>query len=72
MLGVDASRHLISFFEPLLAELNVTCSRDLRKLRSNAPVTIAGVAYLAASGLSLGRLAGPPSGDEPSGSSLPS
>lgn len=36
------------------------------------PVTLAGVAYLAASGLSLGRLAGAPSGEAPSGSSLPS
>src|SRR5436190_943244 len=29
VLGMDASRHIISFFEPLLAELGVTRSQDL-------------------------------------------
>jgi len=43
VLGLDASRHIISFFEPLLADLHVTRSRDLRKLRANTPVMVAGV-----------------------------
>ena len=29
VLGLDASRHLVSFFEPLLADLGVVRSRDL-------------------------------------------
>jgi len=43
VVEMDASRHLISFYEPLLAELGVTRSRDLWTLRSDALVTVAGV-----------------------------
>jgi error-prone DNA polymerase len=43
VLGLDASRHIISFFEPLLADLGVTRSRDLYKMRANTPVVVAGV-----------------------------
>ncbi len=43
MLGVDASRHLVSFFEPLLADLGVVRAADLWKQRSGAEVVVAGV-----------------------------
>jgi error-prone DNA polymerase len=43
VLEVDASRHLISFYEPLLAELGVTRSKDLNRCRSGQWVTVAGV-----------------------------
>lgn len=43
VLGLDASRHIVSFFEPLLADLGVARSRDLHKMRANAPVIVAGV-----------------------------
>ena len=43
VLGLDASRHIISFFEPLLADLHVTRSRDLHEMRANTPVMVAGV-----------------------------
>jgi error-prone DNA polymerase len=43
VLGIDASRHVISFFGPQLAELGVTSSADLRKLRAGDRVTVAGV-----------------------------
>src|SRR5437867_3763368 len=36
VLGLDASRHLVSFFEPLLADLGVTRARDLHKERGDA------------------------------------
>lgn len=42
-MGLDASRHLVSFFEPLLADLGVVRSRDLWRLRSDAWVMVAGV-----------------------------
>ncbi len=43
VMGLDASRHLVSFFEPLLADLGVVRSRDLWRLRSDAWVMVAGV-----------------------------
>jgi error-prone DNA polymerase len=43
VLGLDASRHLITFFEPLLADLDVTRAARLRKCRSEARVMVAGV-----------------------------
>ena len=43
VLEVDASCHLMSFYEPLLAELGVTRATDLHRLRSDAWVTVAGV-----------------------------
>ncbi|MGQ0668592.1 MAG: DNA polymerase III subunit alpha [Actinomycetota bacterium] len=43
VLGVDASRHLVSFFEPLLADLGVVRARDLHKLRTETWVMVAGV-----------------------------
>ncbi|MGH2740707.1 MAG: DNA polymerase III subunit alpha [Actinomycetota bacterium] len=43
VLGVDASRHLISFYEPLLADLGAVRSRDLSRHRGGERVTVAGV-----------------------------
>ena len=43
VLGIDASRHVISFFGSQMAELGVTRSADLRKLRAGDRVTVAGV-----------------------------
>ncbi len=43
VLGLDASRHLVTFFEPLLADLGVTRARDLHKERGDAMVVVAGV-----------------------------
>src|SRR5581483_9695103 len=43
VLGLDASRHLISFFEPLLADLGVVRARDLPRHRSVEWVMVAGV-----------------------------
>ncbi len=43
VLGLDASRHLISFFEPLLADLGVVRARDLHRHRSGERVMVAGV-----------------------------
>jgi error-prone DNA polymerase len=43
VLGLDASRHLVSFFEPLLADLDVTRSVDLHRCRSDRRVMVAGV-----------------------------
>ena len=43
VLGVDASRHLVSFFEPLLADLGVTRARDLRRRRGGERILVAGV-----------------------------
>ncbi|HEU4831480.1 MAG TPA: OB-fold nucleic acid binding domain-containing protein, partial [Actinomycetota bacterium] len=43
VLGLDASRHLVSFFEPLLADLGVVRSRDLHLCRSDERVMVAGV-----------------------------
>ncbi|HJS25929.1 MAG TPA: DNA polymerase III subunit alpha, partial [Actinomycetota bacterium] len=43
VLGLDASRHLVTFFEPLLSDLGVTRSKDLRRYRSDRRVMVAGV-----------------------------
>jgi error-prone DNA polymerase len=43
VLGLDASRHLVTFFEPLLADLDVTRARDLHRCRSDRRVMVAGV-----------------------------
>jgi len=43
VMGLDASRHLISFYEPLMADLGVTRSRDLSKRRGDSWVMVAGV-----------------------------
>jgi error-prone DNA polymerase len=43
VLGLDASRHVVSFFQPLLADLGVTRARDLHKERGDAMVVVAGV-----------------------------
>ncbi len=43
VLGVDATRHIVSFFEPLLEDLGVVRSRDLWRLRSDTWVMVAGV-----------------------------
>lgn len=43
VIGLDASRHLVSFFEPLLAELGVVRARDLWRQRAGARVMVAGV-----------------------------
>jgi error-prone DNA polymerase len=43
VLGMDASRHIVSFFEPLLADLGVTRTRDLRRVRGGTRVMVAGV-----------------------------
>ncbi|HEY7661415.1 MAG TPA: DNA polymerase III subunit alpha [Actinomycetota bacterium] len=43
VLGLDASRHLVSFYEPLLADLGVTRSKALRRCRSDERVMVVGV-----------------------------
>ena len=43
VVEMDVSRHLVSFYEPVLEALGVTRSRDLWRLRSNQPVVVAGV-----------------------------
>jgi error-prone DNA polymerase len=43
VLGLDASRHIVSFFEPLLADLGVTRTKDLADLRGGTKVMVAGV-----------------------------
>jgi error-prone DNA polymerase len=43
VLGLDASRHIVSFFEPLMEDLGVTRARDLRKVRTDEWVMVAGV-----------------------------
>ncbi len=43
VLGVDASRHLVSFFEPLLRDLGVVRANELYRQRGGAWVTVAGV-----------------------------
>jgi error-prone DNA polymerase len=43
VLGLDASRHLVTFFEPLLADLGVTRAKDLHRERADALVTVSGV-----------------------------
>jgi error-prone DNA polymerase len=41
--GLDASRHVLSFYEPLLMDLGVVRSPDLRRHRSGEWVMVAGV-----------------------------
>jgi error-prone DNA polymerase len=43
VLGIDATRHLVSFYEPLLADLGVTRSADLARRRQDEWVMVAGV-----------------------------
>jgi error-prone DNA polymerase len=43
VLGMDASRHIVSFFGPLLADLGVTRTKDLGSLRGGTKVMVAGV-----------------------------
>ena len=41
--GIDARRHIMSLYEPLLAELGCTPGRALAKMRNNSDVWVAGV-----------------------------
>ncbi len=43
VLGLDATRHLVSFFEPLLRDLGVTRAADLSSERHGERVMVAGV-----------------------------
>ena len=43
VFGMDATHHLVSFFEPLLRDLGVTRAADLRRRRQGEWVMIAGV-----------------------------
>jgi error-prone DNA polymerase len=43
VLGLDATRHLVSFFEPLLADLGVTRAKDLPSKRQGEWLMVAGV-----------------------------
>jgi error-prone DNA polymerase len=43
VLGLDATRHIVSFFEPLFADLGVTRASDLRRTRGGSKVIVAGV-----------------------------
>jgi error-prone DNA polymerase len=43
VLGLDASRHIVSFFEPLLADLGVTRTKDLHRHRGGERLMVAGV-----------------------------
>ena len=43
VIGMDASRHLVSFFEPLLEDLHVVRSKDLFRCRGGERVMVAGV-----------------------------
>jgi len=43
VIGVDASRHLLSFYRPVLDDLGVTCARDLSSLRGDTWVMVAGI-----------------------------
>ncbi|HJP65184.1 MAG TPA: DNA polymerase III subunit alpha [Actinomycetota bacterium] len=43
VVGVDASRHLLSFYRPVLDDLGVTYARDLTSLRGDAWVMVAGI-----------------------------
>jgi error-prone DNA polymerase len=43
VMGLDATRHIVSFFEPLLADLGVTRAGDLRRTRGGSKVIVAGV-----------------------------
>ena len=43
MLGLDATRHIVSFFEPLLADLGVTRARTCDRSGAGRKVMVAGV-----------------------------
>jgi error-prone DNA polymerase len=43
ILGLDATRHLVDFYLPLLHELGVTFSADLLRARSRSELLVAGV-----------------------------
>jgi error-prone DNA polymerase len=43
VLGLDVTRHLVRFFEPLLRDLCVTRAEDLHRCRQDAWVMVAGV-----------------------------
>jgi error-prone DNA polymerase len=43
VLGLDASRHVIDFYEPFLAAIGATRAPDLVRCRSSAEVLVAGV-----------------------------
>jgi error-prone DNA polymerase len=43
VLGLDATRHIVTFFEPLLADLGVTRTKDLHACRGGQKVMVAGV-----------------------------
>ncbi len=43
VLGLDASRHVVDFYEPFFAAIGMTRSRDLLGCRSKAEVLVAGV-----------------------------
>ena len=43
VFGMDASRHLVSFYEPLLRDLGVTRAADLHRKRQGTWVMVAGV-----------------------------
>ena len=43
VLGLDVTRHLVSFYEPLLADLGVIRARDLHRCRAGQRVMVAGV-----------------------------
>ena len=43
ILGLDASRHVVEFYDPFLDAVGVTRSRDLLTVRSRSEVLIAGV-----------------------------
>jgi len=43
VLGLDASRHVVDFYTPLLEALGVTRSRDLLRRRNSAEILVAGV-----------------------------
>jgi len=43
VLGLDATRHIVSFFEGTLADLGVTRTKDLGKQRGGTHVMVAGV-----------------------------
>jgi error-prone DNA polymerase len=43
VVGMDASRHVLSFYEPLLQQLGVVRSKDLATLRNDEWVMVAGV-----------------------------
>jgi error-prone DNA polymerase len=43
VLGLDATRHIVSFYEPLLQDLGVTRSEDVWRCRANQWVMVAGV-----------------------------